>query len=231
MNIRHINLKYVSNMRDIGGYETKDGRVTKFNRIYRSSLIKNLTLDEFNSLRKNKLCLNIDLRSRDDNELKPNYLKDKVNFVNIYIPDELPKDEKSIPASYMDILENKSIKKIFELIRDNKDLIIINCSMGKDRTGVIMMLLLLLCGVNNKDIIADYTLSYNYLKDDINLYHLNHPEAPAWVGASKSWYMEEVIKLFYNKYHSLKDYFVNFLEMSIDDLYTIRESLLDEKEE
>ena len=42
MNIRRLNFKYISNLRDIGGYVTKDNRVTKFNRIMRSSLIKNL---------------------------------------------------------------------------------------------------------------------------------------------------------------------------------------------
>ncbi len=227
MNIRHLNFKYVSNMRDIGGYLTKDNRVTKFNRIYRSSLIKNLELEEFNYLKKNNLCLNIDLRSNDDVTLRINYLHDKVKYCNIYIPDLLPSEEKDIPKSYIDILENKRMKEIFELIRDNKDLVIVNCSMGKDRTGVIMMLLLSLCGVNNKDIIADYSLSYNYLKDDVNLYHLKHPEAPGWVGASKSWYMEETLKLFYNKYPTLEDYFIGYLGMTPDDLSELRESLLD----
>ena len=228
MKIRRINCKYVSNMRDIGGYITKDNRVTKFNRIYRSSLIKTLESQELELLKKNGLCLNIDLRSPDDIMLKVNYLHDKTEYCNIYIPDELPKNEKDIPESYIKILENKSLKQVFELIKDHKDLVIINCSMGKDRTGVIIMLLLLLCGVNNKDIIADYTLSYNYLKDDVNLYHLKHPEAPLWVGASKSWYMEEAIKLFYNKYHNLREYFVDYLGMNINDLYELRESLLDD---
>jgi len=213
-------------MRDIGGYITKDHRVTKFNRIIRSNLIKNLDSSELNYLKKNGLCLNIDFRSPEDVDLKVNYLRDKTKYVNIYIPDELPGEEKDIPNSYITILENKRMKEIFELIKENKGLVIINCSMGKDRTGVITMLLLLLCGVNNKDIIADYTLSYNYLKDDVNLYHLKHPEAPSWVGASKSWYMEDTIKLFYNKYHNLKEYFVDYLGMTVDELYELRESLI-----
>ena len=104
MNIRHLNFKYVSNMRDIGGYLTKDNRVTKFNRIYRSSLIKNLELEEFNYLKKNNLCLNIDLRSNDDVTLRINYLHDKVKYCNIYIPDSLPSEENDIPKSYIDIL-------------------------------------------------------------------------------------------------------------------------------
>ena len=55
MNIRHLNFKYISNMRDIGGYATKDGRVTKFNRIMRSSLIKNLEQEELDYLKKQNL--------------------------------------------------------------------------------------------------------------------------------------------------------------------------------
>ncbi len=230
MNIRHLNLKYISNMRDIGGYETKEGRVTKFNRLYRSNYVKNLEDDELMLLKNNHLSLVIDLRSNEDNELKPNYLKDKVEFHNIYLPDELPNEEKDVPGSYINILENKELKEVFELIRTHKDLVIISCSMGKDRTGVVIMLLMLLCGVNNKDIIADYNLSYNYLKDDVNLYHLNHPKAAAWVGASKSWYMEDTIKLFYNRFQDVNDYFINYLGMTPDSLFELKESLLYEKE-
>ena len=226
MYIRHINFKYISNMRDIGGYGTKDGRVTKFNRIYRSNFIKNLEKEELSFLQNNHLCLAIDLRSSEDNNIKPNYLNDKVEFNNIYLPDSLPRDEKDIPNSYINIIENKELKTVFELIKTHKDLVIISCSMGKDRTGVVIMLLMLLCGVNNKDIIADYNLSYNYLKDDVNLYHLNHPQAAAWVGASKSWYMEEAIKLFYNRFHDVKGYFIDYLGMDEDSLSELKESLL-----
>ena len=227
MNVRHLNFKYIANLRDIGGYATKDNRVTKFNRIMRSSLIKNLEQEEFDYLKRNNLFLNIDIRDKSDVELRVNYLQDKVKFINVPFNDEIPKEEKDIPAGYMLLLENRNIKLIFDAIHENPGLIIINCSMGKDRTGVIMMLLLLLCGVNNKDIISDYMLSYNYVKDDVNLYHLKHPEVPAWLGASKSWYMEETIKLFFEKYHDLKGYFVEYLGIPEDELYEIRESLLD----
>lgn len=229
MNVRHLNFKYISNLRDIGGYATKDNRVTKFNRIMRSSLIKNLEKEELDYLKRQNLSLNIDIRDKSDVDLRVNYLQDKVKFINIPFTDSIPKEEKEIPAGYLSLLENRNIKLIFDAIHENEGLIIINCSMGKDRTGVIMMLLLLLCGVNNKDIISDYMLSYNYVKDDVNLYHLKHPEAPSWLGASKSWYMEETIKLFFNKYHDLKSYFVDYLGIPENELYEIRESLLDKE--
>lgn len=227
MNIRHLNFKYISNLRDIGGYVTKDNRVTKFNRIMRSSLIKNLEPEEFEYLKRNNLCLNIDIRNKNDLNVRVNYLQDKVKFLNIPFNDEIPALEKDIPLGYMALVEDRNIKLIFDAIRENKGLIIINCSMGKDRTGVIMMLIELLCGVTNKDIISDYMLSYNYVKDDVNLFHLNHPEYPAWVGASKSWYMEETIKLFFDKYHDVNNYFIDYLGLKEEELNEIRESLLD----
>ena len=227
MNIRHLNFKYISNLRDIGGYVTKDNRVTKFNRIMRSSLIKNLEPEEFEYLKRNNLCLNIDIRNKNDLNVRVNYLQDKVKFINIPFNDEIPALEKDIPAGYMALVEDRNIKLIFDAIRENKGLIIINCSMGKDRTGVIMMLIELLCGVTNKDIISDYMLSYNYVKDDVNLFHLNHPEYPAWVGASKSWYMEETIKMFFDKYHDVNNYFIDYLGLKEEELNEIRESLLE----
>ena len=94
MNVRHLNFKYISNLRDIGGYITKDNRVTKFNRIMRSSLIKNLEQEEFDYLKRNNLCLNIDIRDKSDVELRVNYLRDKVKYINIPFTDELPKKRK-----------------------------------------------------------------------------------------------------------------------------------------
>ena len=203
MNIRHLNFKYISNLRDIGGYVTKDNRVTKFNRIMRSSLIKNLEPEEFEYLKRNNLCLNIDIRNKNDLNVRVNYLQDKVKFINIPFNDEIPALEKDIPLGYMALVEDRNIKLIFDAIRENKGLIIINCSMGKDM------------------------LSYNYVKDDVNLFHLNHPEYPAWVGASKSWYMEETIKLFFDKYHDVNSYFIDYLGLKEEELNEIRESLLD----
>ena len=66
----------------------------------------------------------------------------------------------------MTLLENRNIKLIFDAIRENKGLIIINCSMGKDRTGVIMMLIELLFYKKNKikinEIKANHKHVYNY---------------------------------------------------------------------
>jgi len=36
MNIRHYNFSNVVNFRDLGGYQTKDGKITQFGRIFRS---------------------------------------------------------------------------------------------------------------------------------------------------------------------------------------------------
>lgn len=40
----------------------------------------------------------------------------------------------------------------------------VHCAAGKDRTGIVVALLLDLCGVPKEDIIKDYSASENYLQ-------------------------------------------------------------------
>src|SRR5690606_25232684 len=43
---RILPLKSVPNFRDIGGYRTRDGDVIRWNRVYRSSSLANLSVDD-----------------------------------------------------------------------------------------------------------------------------------------------------------------------------------------
>ena len=68
--MRRIVCKNVKNLRDLGGYLTKENKVTKFNSIYRSDLPKDMSDEEINYLLNNKLTTVIDLRKEDEVERK-----------------------------------------------------------------------------------------------------------------------------------------------------------------
>jgi protein tyrosine/serine phosphatase/pimeloyl-ACP methyl ester carboxylesterase len=69
---------------------------------------------------------------------------------------------------YEDILENgtNSFKQIFEYIRDDCRPFVFHCTAGKDRTGIVGMLLLVLLGVDKNTVAKEYELTSIGLKAD-----------------------------------------------------------------
>ena len=207
--MRRIICKNANNLRDLGGYMTQDNRITKFNSIYRSDVPTFLTENELNYFKENNLTTIIDLRCKDEISKKANYFQDKgFDYYNITLKGEnCPKREKDIPLGYMEIIDDKEkIKLVFDVIKNSQGGVFINCNSGKDRTGVICMLLLLIAKVPEKDIIANYQVSYTYLMDNIKKMHEENPNLPKFLGSSKAEYMEKTLKLFKNKYKTIENY-------------------------
>ena len=151
----------------------------------------------------------IDLRCKDEISKKANYFQDKgFDYYNITLKGEnCPKREKDITLGYMEIIDDKEkIKLVFDVIKNSQGGVFINCNSGKDRTGVICMLLLLIAKVPEKDIIANYQVSYTYLMDNIKKMHEENPNLPKFLGSSKAEYMEKTLKLFKNKYKTIENY-------------------------
>lgn len=59
------------------------------------------------------------------------------------------------------------VKAVFDLLADPKSYpVLIHCTQGKDRTGLIVILVLLLCGVDTAAISKDYTISEKELQPE-----------------------------------------------------------------
>ena len=125
------------------------------------------------------------------------------------------------------IIENykENIAKILNVIADAKEgVILYNCFFGKDRTGILTMLLLSIADVSKEDIIADYQQTYTYVKpyiethrdilwDSSNEKHYSLPET-----------MENVINRIEEKYGSVADYILS-TGVSIETILKIKEKL------
>ena len=217
------------NMRDLGGYCTLDKRETKFNRFIRSDLPLNMTLDEKKYLIKNNITTIIDLRNSDELLKKPNCLNESpFIYYNIELNgDTFPNLEDDIPNGYLDIIGDiKKINAIFKIILSCNGNILFNCTAGKDRTGIISMLLLLIANVPEEDIIADYEVSYTYIKEYVVRMHELHQEWPSFVGKSKPEYMEQTLKLFKEKYNSIENY-LKLLGLKNIEIKKLKSKLLD----
>jgi len=207
--MRRILPASIANMRDIGGIYTKSGKKINYSTIIRSNLPLVLTKSDIEFLIKNGLTTNIDVRTKEEIKLNRNILnQDPFKYIHIEMKGaNYPEVEEKIPQGYMEIIDDKStVRRILEIISTTQDGVIINCSTGKDRTGVIVLILLLIANAYDEDIIADYQLTYTFSKKDIVQLHIDKPDLPVWVGHSKAEYMEETLRLFREKYGNINEY-------------------------
>lgn len=220
--MRRYLLENTNNTRDLGGYSISLGKYTKFEKFIRSDIIKSINEKELEFLKKINLNTVIDLRNKDEIKRKPNALKDHFNYYIVsLLGDKSPDNEHDIPNGYMNIIKNKeTISQVFKIILNSKGCVLFNCNAGKDRTGVISMLLLLLKEVPETDIINDYSVSYNNIRDFVRTIHKNNKDLPAFLGTSKMEYMEETLKLFKNEFQTIDNYFdyLGFSKKEIDSL-------------
>lgn len=226
--MRRIICENVQNLRDLGGYLTKENKVTKFGKVYRGDLPNNMKSSEINYLIQNGLTTVIDLRKEEELKRNPNCLNiDKIDYYNInLLGDKCPNKEQDIPKGYIEILGNKeTMYQVFNIIKEAKGSVLFNCTAGKDRTGVVAMLLLLLAQVPDDDIIADYQISYTYIRKKIRKMHIDNPDLPAFLGNSKLEYMEETLKLFYSKYNNINSYF-KYLGFNDEQIEKIKSKLV-----
>lgn len=169
------------NFRDIGGYKTNDvnsNRFVKFNKIFRSGTLSNLTDKGAKQLTDLGIVKIYDLRS--DFELGFDQRCELENIEVIHINQKDSNTSKLMKhftgateksskttASYDFLLCNTIplYKCVFQNLRDfPNDTILIHCTCGKDRTGVFIMLLLLLCNVDILIIQQEYGLTYQGLE-------------------------------------------------------------------
>jgi protein-tyrosine phosphatase len=171
---RIIPLEGATNFRDLGGYETVDGRFLAWGRVYRSASLTNLTASDLNTLLERGIHLICDLRTYTEVKEKPDKVPQGVTYRHMPV---FPKDPIGIMGvvfrrhklvSIFDrmyrhsIIDNGAIAlgNLLKLFTDMDNLpILFHCTSGKDRTGVASALLLYILGVDRETIVADYSLT------------------------------------------------------------------------
>lgn len=233
MNIqRRYKFDNILNCRDIGGYPTPDG-VTKFGRFLRCGIVNTPKQWEIDKLNEIGIGMSIDLRGTYEAEETPLKLE-RLNGAEIY---NLPlfefnvatKEGMNLPLAqiYAEIADNQmhNIAKVLNTIATAKDgIVMYNCFFGKDRTGILTMLLLSIAGVAKEDIIADYQQTYTYIKPYIQ----THSDI-LWDTNSEKHYslpetMEELIERIEAKHGSILGY-IRAAGVSDDAIETIRKKL------
>lgn len=185
--IRRLKLNNIVNCRDLGGYVCADG-TTKFGRFLRCGIPATPTSDDIVEILKYGVKTVIDLRGDWECENQPSVFQfiESINYHHIC----LFEINAAISAQFDGTLEKSyelSIEeykdryaKVLRTIADAPDGgILFHCFFGKDRTGMLTALLLSIAGAEKEDIIADYQVSYTYIKSFIEREKSN-PDGNIW---------------------------------------------------
>ena len=166
------------NLRDLGGYETADGRRVASGLLLRGGHMADLTPDEVATLDGLGLSTIVDLRRPDEIELRPTPVLDGVTNVNYSVSDTDNSFAVAIntitdPTAaanigdagvsyYRDIVTEKLplFRPVFaDILAPERRPVLFHCTAGKDRTGFVAATLLELLGVPSDVIMADYLLT------------------------------------------------------------------------
>ena len=166
---RLIPLTGTVNFRDVGGYSTRDGRVIAWGRLYRADSLNHLSREDHAEIRRLGIATVIDLRSTDEVELGRFPVDElPVSFHHLPLIETVsdPEQFSMVPGllarSYIDMIDEAGphiMSAIDVLSVEANQPAIVHCTAGKDRTGVLIALILGLLGVPDDAIIEDYAMS------------------------------------------------------------------------
>ena len=164
---RHLKFAGTYNFRDAGGYPIQGGGATRWRTLFRSDSPHRLSEADRGSLVESGLRTAVDLRQASELTEAPNvFAADmQVTFCHLPLLSDAPSMPENLPALvdiYRAILDERGdqICAALSALAAPKALpAVVNCTAGKDRTGLIVALILGLAGVTEETIVADYALS------------------------------------------------------------------------
>ena len=161
------------NVRDLGGYETADGRMTRWRTFVRADEVSSLPASSRAALVDYGIKTVVDLRRPHELENLPNGFADsgEVTYLHVDLAGDGIADNLGLPmpakisTMYVFWLERQRheiARTLSALAAPGALPALYHCVGGQDRTGVISALLLGLAGVKNETIAEDYTLTAEY---------------------------------------------------------------------
>ncbi|HIW71443.1 MAG TPA: tyrosine-protein phosphatase [Candidatus Levilactobacillus faecigallinarum] len=257
---RHIQLQNGTNFRDLGGYPTNDGRTLKWCRLIRSGDLSRLTIDDQQKLMDYGITTIIDLRSTAEVQQFPDHLINGVQWMALPILDD---DETESTQTIQDLQELYSISprggylrmtnvycqlvisdqakmaytRFFRYLLEHgkEETIIFHCTAGKDRTGIVTILLLAALGVPVDVIREDYLLTNRYSQQRANSRIVAAREAQMNDNFLQSIrdlslvsedYLDRVFSIVNQAYGGMNAYLHDELELGEDDLHKLQKIYL-----
>jgi protein tyrosine/serine phosphatase len=165
---RHLDWQGCENARDLGGLRTVDGGETRRGAVIRADAPDHLTAAGWAALEAHGIRTIVDLRNED--ELRPDLVPRPEGLTTLHLPLDGVEDREfwdrwellPPPLYYAPFLERfpeRAAGVIAAIANARSGGVLVHCVGGRDRTGLIALLLLALAGVDPEEIAADHALS------------------------------------------------------------------------
>lgn len=231
------------NLRDTGGYSATVG-FTRWGKLYRSDALHQLEDDGRERLAQLGVGLVIDLR--DDVELAnaPSALGGLdliVKHLPIFqgaSPELVGTSGITLSSLYRTIIEDfgaNVARAVSAIAHSGETPVLVHCTAGKDRTGLVIALALLAVGVDRASVVADYAETESNLRGVWSATMLARiiaqagmisPDLEQIVTASPAAVLEEIIDRIESDYGSAGDYLIAN-GMTADELVLLTAALLE----
>ena len=147
-----------------------------------------------------------------------------------------------MPEMYQSILKEEFIENTKKVIHtiinlEEKDYpVLYHCTEGKDRTGVITAILLLILGVDRKDIMKDYMLTNKVNKRKAKIayfmiknfdHDLERAELAKAMFIAKEEYLESVFQYIDSNWKSVEDFLTNGLNITKEEITKFKNNVLE----
>lgn len=179
---RRLPLEGPDNFRDLGGYRTRDGGQVRWNRLYRSDDLSDLTDRDVDLLASLGIRDVFDLRSEAERTREPDRALDGASMLELGIavdgvdPVALrhrirtgrlePKEvEATMTTAYRSFVTDHADRWatiLHNLVEPGSLPTVVHCTAGKDRAGFASALVLLLLGVPEETVFEDYLATNRY---------------------------------------------------------------------
>jgi protein tyrosine/serine phosphatase len=180
---RHLAWEGCVNVRDLGGHSTADGGTTRFGAIVRADTVHRLTDAGWRDLIGHGVTRIVDLRFNEEREADPPAeLPVEVTHVSLFgdgldehyaaqldaLAAAAPTPADATKVVYLDFVERYASRfpAVFSAIAHAPEgAVLVHCHGGKDRTGLVVAMLLTLAGVPRDEVVADYAISEQNLAE------------------------------------------------------------------
>ena len=234
-------LKNLHNARDLGGLRSAIGGCTAYHRFIRSDDPSYLNDFDLNELIRYPVGTVIDLRSAEEisRHATPFMNVPSVLYRNISLFESDPDQaddatvqiaiEGCLGTLYIHLLETRQIQfsQIFrEMLTAPDGAILFHCTHGKDRTGIIAALLLLLVQVSRSDIIENYSVTYDYIKPLVDPRITALPSHMRHILKSDAENMELLLDYLDNSYEGKAEYYLEEIGLSEYEIHNLKRRVL-----